>query len=323
MARSGRIAFIFSMIVQVASPARAAADEYFPGSSWRSSDPAAQGMDAACLSRMQGLYGNAGSIVVVRNGYLVSGPGVEAMKRDVQHVHSCAKSVVSLLAGIAIGEGLVSGADEPVTRFLSGRAEWDAVTLRHLLSMRSGIEWNDAKRPTDSELMSGREDWLGYIASKPLVSEPGVVWNYCSGGTQLLAFALEKACGRSLSAYADEKLFSALGIRPAAWWNAPAGGAGGPSGGYGYGYSWWIYEGLGLRAFKACGQYGAHRVDIAVLPELDIVVVLAGGNLDDRGILERYAIPAANPEREGLKRKARPPRSGGHAPLSSCTLPSS
>src|SRR6266850_4159823 len=102
------------------------------------------------------------SVIVVRRGTLVfeqyfpgydepwgMGDGRHDFDATTKHdMRSVSKSVVSLLIGIAIDRELIKSADEPVVKFFPDysalkTAGWDNITLRHLLTMSSGIQWDE------------------------------------------------------------------------------------------------------------------------------------------------------------------------------------
>ena len=135
---------------------------------------------------------------------------------------SVAKSFVSALTGIAISEGFIKSVDQPVTDFfpeLKNRG-FGKVTLRHLLTMRSGLNFNEGyKNPfgDDSRIYYGRH-LKKFIFRLKVTSEPGAAYSYQSANTQLVALVLEKATGKRLSEYMEEKIWKPLGMKyPATW----------------------------------------------------------------------------------------------------------
>lgn len=128
---------------------------------------------------------------------------------------SMAKSIVSLLIGMAIDEGYIDGLDQPVSDFLPGFGAFDGVelTVEHLLTMSAGIEWDESYSgllSVTTEAYYGR-DLPGLIERVKQVERPGKRFNYQSGVTQILGLLLEKATGRSISDYASEKLWIPMG----------------------------------------------------------------------------------------------------------------
>src|SRR5712691_4178135 len=100
----------------------AAEPDYWPTHEWRVSSPEAQGMDSTVLARMHafGLDTDppANGFVVVRHGYIVYEEYFHGFDRDsYQSVNSVTKSVLSMLVGIALGEGLLRSVDQPLAEF--------------------------------------------------------------------------------------------------------------------------------------------------------------------------------------------------------------
>jgi CubicO group peptidase (beta-lactamase class C family) len=142
---------------------------------------------------------------------------------SVTNSFSMAKTFVSVLTGIAIGEGKIKSVDQPVSDFLPEFKTGNnaKLTVKHLLTMSSGINFDEdyvnpfaypAKAYYGNEI---RELTMKY----QMTEEPGKVFKYLSGNTELLAFVLEKACGKSISAYASEKLWIPLGASKSAYWS--------------------------------------------------------------------------------------------------------
>ena len=141
-------------------------------------------------------------------------------------MRSASKSVISLLVGIAIDRKLIASADEPVVKFFPEYAAvkspgWDQVTLRHLLTMSSGMQWDENRGwddPRNDEPHLGSEaDPIRYILSKPIAQPPDTVWTYNGGGTELLGNIVERVSGKPLEAFARETLFEPLGISDLEW----------------------------------------------------------------------------------------------------------
>jgi len=135
---------------------------------------------------------------------------------------SVAKSITSLLIGAAIKEGKIKSVDEPVGNYLPEFKEGLAAKLRikDLLTMSSGSNWDESY---SNPLSVTTESYYGSDLYKTatgvkIVKEPGTYHTYKSGDTELLGLVLEKATGKSISAYASEKLWQPLGAEhPAKW----------------------------------------------------------------------------------------------------------
>jgi len=164
------------------------------------------------------------ALVVVRNDSLLyeeywDGYG----KSSVSNSFSIAKSVVALLTGFALQDRAIKSLDEPIGNYLREFADGDKskITIRHLLTMTSGTDWDEAYSSLFSittEAYYGN-DLKKIYTSVNVKDEPGTVWEYKSGDTGLLALVLEKATGKTLSQYASEKLWKPLHAEHPALWS--------------------------------------------------------------------------------------------------------
>lgn len=166
------------------------------------------------------------ALVVLRRGELIYEGYFNGFARDsLGTSFSVAKSVVSALLGIAIAEGQVKGVDEPVTTYLpellKNDARFGAITLRHLLQMRSGIAFDEgyASPFSDASHFYLARHLAPQVAGLRIAREPGQVYAYKSGDTQLLGLALERATGQRLAAYAAAKLWQPMGAEYDASWS--------------------------------------------------------------------------------------------------------
>ncbi len=144
---------------------------------------------------------------------------------DTSHTgaFSMAKTLVSILTGIAIEEGKIKSLDEPVGDFLPEYKEGNKskVTVRHLITMSSGINFDESyTNPLGfaAEAYYG-DDLRKLIFKYDVQDEPGKYFQYLSGNTQLLGFVLKKATGMSISDYASEKLWKPLETEHDAYWS--------------------------------------------------------------------------------------------------------
>lgn len=144
-------------------------------------------------------------------------------ENTVSNSFSVAKTVVALLISIAVEEGKIESLDEPVANYIpefkSGGRE--VITIRHLLAMSSGLDWEESgKNPLSDNAESYYGDHLyELVTSQKLVREPGELFLYQSGNSQLLGYVVEKATGMDLSTYAQEKLWSKIGMEHDAFWS--------------------------------------------------------------------------------------------------------
>lgn len=133
---------------------------------------------------------------------------------------SVAKSVISLLVGIAIQQGHINSLDDPIGRYLP-HYQGAPTTIRHLLMMSSGLEWDESySSPFSVTTKAYYGNNLRKLMNElSIEDEPGKVWNYQSGNTQLLALILEKATGLTVSEYASQMLWKPIGAGRDALWS--------------------------------------------------------------------------------------------------------
>jgi CubicO group peptidase (beta-lactamase class C family) len=197
------------------------------------STPEEQGMDSTVLGRvMRSMAADAKglhSLLVVRNGCLVIEAYWPPYRRDQKHhLNSATKSVLAALVGIAIHDGTLRE-DDLVSSYLSDylRADGDPrtkrISVRHLLTMSSGISWVQSVSENTSDQMGHSADWVRFILARPMAAEPGRVTNYSNGDSQLLSAVLQKATGTTALDFARKRLFEPLGIDDVAWDADPQG----------------------------------------------------------------------------------------------------
>jgi CubicO group peptidase (beta-lactamase class C family) len=120
---------------------------------------------------------------------------------------------------------LIAGPDEAVVKFFpdvtSKGLDWDRVTIRHLLTMSSGMAWDENlgwTDPANDEPHLGKDtDPVSYVLKKPILAPPGTIWNYNGGGIDLLGAIIERTSGKALADFAREALFEPLGISDWEW----------------------------------------------------------------------------------------------------------
>ncbi len=222
------------------------------GDGWTIDRPESVGVDTGQLCTLDKFIGrwkeaNIHAVVVARAGKLImeryytgaderlGDPiGTIAYAPNVRHdVRSISKSVTSLLVGIALRQGKFPDLDTAVIdqfpEYASLRnADNERITFRHLLTMSSGLKWDELlpyNNPANSELqMDEAADPIRYVLEQPVIAPPGSVYNYNGGNTFLLGAVLAKATGKRLDEYAKEKLFGPLGITDVEWVNLPSTG---------------------------------------------------------------------------------------------------
>jgi CubicO group peptidase (beta-lactamase class C family) len=142
-------------------------------------------------------------------------------------VRSISKSVVSLLWGIAQAEGKTPPLNTPVLDLLPALADLknegrEAITIAHLLTMSSGLDWNEPStyNSKNDELgLYWRTSQSRYVFNRPMAAPAGTRYNYNGGGTAVIAQILTERVGMSLPDYAYKVLFEPLSIMDWEWVN--------------------------------------------------------------------------------------------------------
>lgn len=151
-------------------------------------------------------------------------------KETVWTSFSMAKSVSSILLGIALKEGAIESLDDELQNYipeLKGR-DYGKVTVRQLLTMTSGIAWNedygdpnsDVAQMYQSPCQNNESHILTYMKSLKFAYEPGTHWNYSTGETDLVGILIQKATGKPLADYLSEKIWEPWGMEHCAYWLA-------------------------------------------------------------------------------------------------------
>lgn len=155
------------------------------------------------------------------------GKNLGIIRHDINTLHdtrSISKSIVSACIGIAIEKGLIKDENEPIKNFFScsKNDEKGNITIKDLLTMSSGLCWKeigDYNGLNDETKMDLSFDPVSFVLKKDLVSEPGSTWTYSGGNTQILAEIIYKVSGKNIYEFAEENLFSPLGIDNKEWTN--------------------------------------------------------------------------------------------------------
>ena len=150
--------------------------------------------------------------------------------RSKQHViQSVSKSITSACIGIAIDKGFIQGAGQSIFDYLPGHQHLktggrEKITIEHLLTMTSGLEWDEWHSSLSSiendqiAIWFSEKDPVEYTLSKPLVADPGTRFIYSGGNMEILSFILENASGMTIDEFSSRYLFEPLGISAFEWW---------------------------------------------------------------------------------------------------------
>jgi CubicO group peptidase (beta-lactamase class C family) len=320
------------------------------GDGWSTSHFESAGLDPdsveAFLSRYEaGEYPNLHAFLLLRHGNLVLeayqggtdmfGNPVEYDGETLHPVYSVSKSVTSFLLGSARGMGYPVDPQEDIAGYFPERwplfqdSGWSEMTLHHLLSMTTGLQWDELSTSymdpvNDFNIMLGSSEPLEYLFGRPFAATPGESFTYNSGVSVLLGEILQRATGEPADEFAVANLFHEMDIQNFAWrrWGDGTVDTGGGlalrprdmakfgelvlTGGRwngrqvvssdwvtastqrqapdrGYGYQWWVVslvsESWGsIPAVVAIGWGGQY---VIVVPELELICVLTGANLED------------------------------------------
>ncbi len=167
------------------------------------------------------------SILLVKNGKIVIEEYFKNHSVNRRHdLRSTTKSIRSILLGIAIDKGFIDSIDDPISKYLISPVpiknideRKDKITIKHLLTMSAGFDCNDwdKKSKGQEDRVHKTKNWLQYTLNLPMVNEPGVVSNYCSMGTVLIAEIISQASGMAIDEFAKQHLFNPLNISNVKW----------------------------------------------------------------------------------------------------------
>ncbi|GAB5488231.1 MAG: serine hydrolase [Parasphingorhabdus sp.] len=147
---------------------------------------------------------------------------------------SVAKSLVSTMVGAAIKDGFIKSIDDPLTDYipeLKGSG-YDGVTVKQLLTMTSGVKWNEdyADPKSDVALFNNTkpegdlDPVVVYMKTLESEAEPGTRWQYNTGETNLIGVLVAKATGKTISEYLSEKVWKPYGMSQDGEWLLNEGG---------------------------------------------------------------------------------------------------
>jgi CubicO group peptidase (beta-lactamase class C family) len=218
---------------------------------WETAQPTDVGIDASILAELvdhisNDEYQNIHSILIVKDGKLVfeeyfagyewdwdadqfQGEFIQFNAETVHPIMSVSKVFTSALTGIAIDNGFIADLDENVFSFFPDYShisdhDKEKITLGNLLTMNSGLQWNGIEIPVstrdpsnDVMQMNISSDPIEYVLSRPLAAEPGRNWYYSNGDVALVGEVIKVASGMRLDHFAEEYLFTPLGISDYHW----------------------------------------------------------------------------------------------------------
>ncbi len=164
------------------------------------------------------------AFIIIKDGFIEQEHYWEGYTEDsYSNSFSMAKTIVSILTGIALKDGDIESLDQKVADFLPEfkKGGLNKVTIKHLLTMTSGLNWEEnyaspISHTTEAYYGNDLRDLIGRLKVEV---EPGTTFRYKSGDTQILSFVLSAATGMTLSELASERLWKPIGAEKDALWS--------------------------------------------------------------------------------------------------------
>ena len=198
------------------------------GDGWVISTLAAERIDSNALDQVyRDVYANdqswmMKSLLVFRNGKLIAESYLkdDADRTKIDAIWSCTKQVNSIITGIAINQGYIKSVRDPIGIYLpdyiAKHPDKAAITLEHLLTMKSGIAFDNATQ-SDIFRQHKTDNSIDYVLGLSLNHEPGSFHNYQDGDPQVVSGIIQAATGKPLDEYGKEVLGDPLGITNYIW----------------------------------------------------------------------------------------------------------
>lgn len=178
---------------------------------------------------------NTAGLIVVQDGRIRLERYARGYSRAGRYTSfSVAKSLTSTLVGAAIRDGFIKSVDDPVTLYipeLAGSA-YDGVTVRQVLTMTSGVKWNEDYTDPKSDVAQmyakpvpqGADPTVAYLRTLTREAPPGTKWVYKTGETNLIGVLVQRATGKTLTDYAEAKIWRPFGMERDLFWMVDASG---------------------------------------------------------------------------------------------------
>ena len=189
--------------------------------SWQLKNPESIGLDTNEVENLMDFIksdtSNTQAAILIKGSDIISEYYADGYNEEsLVTSWSVAKSFTSTIIGIAIDEGYIESIEDPITKYLP---EWrgqdqDKILLKHLLSMRSGME--------DHGFVYILPDMVSHALDREVIRPPGEVFRYSNEDSMLLGEIIENATGVSFQEYADKKLFNLIDVNET-WWSDQSG----------------------------------------------------------------------------------------------------
>src|ERR1700749_411113 len=173
---------------------------------------------------------NSSGLIVIHHGkVLLERYGLGRTEHDRWTSFSVGKSVTSTLVGAAIKDGYIKSLAAPVTDYLPElkHTAYDSVTVGDLITMRSGVKWNEDYTDPKSDVnrfalsparKDGMDPVVGYMAKLPRAHKPGTTFHYDTGETELTGILVSRAVKKHLADYFSEKIWWKIAVEQDAGW---------------------------------------------------------------------------------------------------------
>lgn len=185
--------------------------------------------DFLSLNRVSG-------IIVIKDGEVAFEKYFMGNTRETKWMSmSVVKSMTATLVGMAIKDGYIKNIDDPLTDYLprfKGSA-YEGVSVRNLLQMASGVDWNetytdpqsDRRAMLEAQISQRPDEILDLMAGLDRAADPGTRWNYSTGETSVVGALVNAATGKHVADYLSEKIWIPAGMESdASWWLDSPGG---------------------------------------------------------------------------------------------------
>ncbi|MBC7410044.1 MAG: serine hydrolase [Arcicella sp.] len=181
---------------------------------------------------------NVHSVLIFKNNALLyekylngkdqkHGKNLGIVMHDSNKLHdarSISKSIVSACIGVAIKKGIIQSVDDQISMYfpeIGLNKRKLNITIKDLLTMSSGLSWKEIGNYNnflnDETRMDLSYNPIKLVLKKEIVNEPGTIWNYSAGNTQLLAEIIKRKSGQNIEQFAKENIFSPLQITNSEW----------------------------------------------------------------------------------------------------------
>jgi CubicO group peptidase (beta-lactamase class C family) len=210
-------------------------EDIFPGTTAKASpEPLALpkgaplAMDDAAVAAFMQAQQVAGLMVIKDGKIVLERYGLGLKPTDRWTSFSVAKSFTSTLVGAAIRDGKIGSLQDPVTAYIPELvgSGYDGVTIEQLLSMTSGVAWNEDYTDPQSDVVTmlsipveaGQDPVTAYMKTLKREYAPGTHWEYKTGETNLIGTLVSRTTGERLSDYAKRKIVDPAGFAGDLFW---------------------------------------------------------------------------------------------------------